>query len=46
VSSLADQALQSSITIPPTISVPPGTPIAIVVAQPIDFSAALKVTTR
>jgi type IV secretion system protein VirB10 len=46
VSNLASQALQSSINIPPTISVAPGTEINIVVSQPIDFSAALKVTTR
>lgn len=46
VSNLADQALQSSINIPPTISVPPGTQINIVVSQPIDFSDALKVTAR
>jgi type IV secretion system protein VirB10 len=46
VSNLASQTLQSSINISPTISVAPGSLINVVVSQPIDFSAALKVTAR
>jgi type IV secretion system protein VirB10 len=44
--SLAQEALRQSIDIPPTITVPPGAVIHIVVTKPIDFSDAIKVTTR
>jgi len=46
VSSVASQILQSQINIPPTITVPPGTVVSIVVDHPIDFSDALKVAAR
>src|SRR5208283_1628152 len=46
VEGIAGQILQSQINIPPTISVPPGTIVSIVVDHPIDFSDAIKVTTR
>jgi type IV secretion system protein VirB10 len=43
--SLAQEILRHQIDIPPTITVPPGTVISIVVDHPIDFSDALRVTT-
>ena len=44
-SSLATEVLRHSIDIPPTITVPPGTVISIVVDHPISFADALRVTT-
>jgi type IV secretion system protein VirB10 len=39
VSNAAGVALQSEITIPPTIEVPSGTPLRIFVARDLDFSS-------
>jgi type IV secretion system protein VirB10 len=46
MSGLAQQILQSQINIPPTISVPPGAIVSIVVDHPVDFSDAIKVAAR
>jgi type IV secretion system protein VirB10 len=46
ISSLGQQILQSQINIPPTISVPPGAIVSIVVDHPVDFSDAIKVAAR
>ena len=46
ISGLAQQILQSQINIPPTISVPPGAIVSIVVDHPVDFSDAIKVAAR
>jgi len=43
-SSLANEVLRHQIDIPPTITVPPGTVISIVVDHPIDFRDALGLT--
>lgn len=45
VGGIASQILQSQISIPPLITVPPGSIVSIVVDHPIDFSDALHVTT-
>jgi len=45
-SSLATEVLRHSIDIPPTITVPPGTVISLVIDHPIDFRDALRITTR
>jgi type IV secretion system protein VirB10 len=46
MSSIANTILQHQIDIPPTIYVQPGTVITVVVDHIIDFSHAIKVTTR
>jgi type IV secretory pathway VirB10-like protein len=46
ISSIAQRILQAQIDQPPTITLPPGTPVSIMVDHEIDFSDALKVTTR
>jgi type IV secretion system protein VirB10 len=46
ITSLGQQILQSQINIPPTISVPPGSIVSIVVDHPVDFSDAIKVAAR
>lgn len=43
IGGVANQILQSQINIPPTITVPPGTVVTIVVDHPIDFSDAIKI---
>lgn len=43
---LASEILRSQIGIPPTISVPPGTIVSIMIDKPIDFSDALRVEAR
>jgi type IV secretion system protein VirB10 len=45
IASIAQEMLRSQINIPPTIPVPPGTIVSILVDHPVDFSDALKVTT-
>jgi type IV secretion system protein VirB10 len=46
VSDIATEILRKQIDIPPTIVVPPGSLVAIVVRYPIDFRDALKVSLR
>ncbi len=46
VESLATEILRQQASIPPTISVPPGAIVSIVIDHPIDFSEALHVETR
>jgi len=46
VEQIAGQILQSQINIPPTIYVPPGAIVSLLIDHPIDFSDAIKVTTR
>jgi type IV secretion system protein VirB10 len=46
ISSIANTILQKQIDIPPTIYVQPGAVITVVVGHIIDFSHAIKVTTR
>jgi type IV secretion system protein VirB10 len=45
-SGIANEILRSQITIPPTITVPPGTIVSVVIDHPIDFSDAIKVSAR
>lgn len=46
VETLATEILRQQGTIPPTISVPPGAIVSVVIDHPIDFSEALHVETR
>lgn len=46
IGGIANQILQSQINIPPTISVPPGAIVSIVVDHPIDFSDVIKVAIK
>jgi len=46
VEQIAGQILQSQINIPPTIYVPPGAIVSLLIDHPIDFSDAIKATTR
>jgi type IV secretion system protein VirB10 len=46
IESLATEILRQQASIPPTISVPPGSIVSIMIDHPIDFSEALHVETR
>jgi type IV secretion system protein VirB10 len=46
VQSLASQILQSQINIPPTATIHQGTPIAVLIRQPVDFSGCYDVIPR